>query len=70
MNKKWILVDIGCIECGEESKVVGLFNSKEESERYWDEEYTSKVTKGNSWGRREWSGQHHPHIEEIEVPTQ
>lgn len=29
--KPWLAFDIGCIECGEESKPVGLFDTEEEA---------------------------------------
>lgn len=28
----WIVVDIGCIECGESSSIVGVFSSKERAD--------------------------------------
>ncbi len=35
--KKWIVVNIGCIECGVSSNIVGVFTDKEEAERIADE---------------------------------
>lgn len=31
MKNKWILVNIGCIECGVSSNIVGVFTSKNEA---------------------------------------
>lgn len=27
----WVVMEIGCIECGEESKIVGIFDSQEKA---------------------------------------
>ena len=33
MKKQYILVDIGCIECGMETNIVGIFTNKKFAER-------------------------------------
>lgn len=33
----WVAVDIGCIECGETSAVLGVFSSKEQAQSACDE---------------------------------
>lgn len=38
---KWLAFDIGCIECGEESGVIGLFATKEEAESACDALYAN-----------------------------
>jgi hypothetical protein len=32
MENAWLALDIGCIECGEESAVLGLFATEKEAE--------------------------------------
>jgi hypothetical protein len=77
--KKWILVDIGCIECGEKSRVVGFYDSQAEAEKFWEEKYIQpkrrrRVQVGGQpwelswWGREEWHGEHHSLIEEVTIP--
>ncbi len=51
----FVLVDIGCIECGEDSRVVGLYESALVAESAWHL-YRCETDK---WGRPEWHGQHH-----------
>jgi hypothetical protein len=55
---KYLVFDIGCIECGEESSVVGIYNTQEEAEKA-KEEYFEPDT---DWGKEEWHGQHHIEI--------
>ena len=31
MNKQWLVFNIGCIECGVDSNVVGLYETEEEA---------------------------------------
>lgn len=60
---KFLVFDIGCIECGESSEVVGFYDTRAEAEHV-AEEY-STVTKG--WGRPEWHGQHSVEVFEVEL---
>jgi len=54
---KFLTMDIGCLECGEESEVLGIFNTKEEAE--------AKCAEMEALGWR--GGQHSYQIFEIEV---
>jgi hypothetical protein len=45
---KFILMDIGCIECGESSDLLGVFDSKEEAESIASE-----------WSALGWRGGQH-----------
>lgn len=55
---KWILVAIGCVECGERSKFVGFYDSKAEATLEWNK----IIATGAEY--------HHPLIEKVEVPTE
>ena len=54
MGYKYILVDVGCIECGEPSNIIGTYQFKEHAIAVRD---TYRID-GDSWGRPEWRGQH------------
>lgn len=56
---KWLAFDIGCIECGECSDVIGVFNSEEEAQTACDKEQAEQ--------EKNWSGQHAMEVFEIEV---
>lgn len=56
-------MDIGCLECGEESKVIGLYERIQDAKRV-KAKYTNPSIK---WGRPEWRGQHSIEIFEIEI---
>jgi hypothetical protein len=54
----YVVVDIGCIECGESSAVIGIFTDKETAE---------KVAEDHEKRQKEhWTGQHYFEIFEIE----
>ena len=53
------VVDIGCIECGEGSNVLGVFSSREQAEVVMGE-YKQKQAVN-------WHGQHDFFIQEIEM---
>lgn len=59
--KRWLAFDIGCIECGEESAVVGVFSSPEDA----------KVAAGAASVKQaaDWHGEHHFEVYEIDVPS-
>ena len=62
-SKRYLVMDIGCLECGEDSKIVGVFAEK------WDaglaqENYTDDESR---WGRPEWHGQHSVEIHDIKT---
>ena len=56
--KYYVLVDIGCIECGEESGVLGIFTNKKKAKMV-AKKY-EKIQSDN------WSGQHYFEIFEID----
>lgn len=33
MKTKWLVMNIGCIECGVSSKIVGVFSDKEKADK-------------------------------------
>ena len=57
--KKYILVDIGCIECGESSRIIGVFNNIEKAYVIRD--------KCHDIQRKHWTGQHYFEIFEIDI---
>lgn len=61
--KRYLVMDIGCIECGEPSRVVGLYTSKKEAIKVRDEYASSD----SSWGRPEWGGQHAVEVHDIKT---
>lgn len=54
---KYVVVDIGCIECGEQSAVLGIFTNKKQAE-----EVQKKYREIQS---NNWTGQHYFEIFEI-----
>ena len=54
----YVVVDIGCIECGEPTHVLGIFNNKKEANKILEEHEERQ--------REHWSGQHSFEIFEIE----
>jgi hypothetical protein len=57
--KVYVAVDVGCIECGEDSEVLGAFVSREQAEQ---------VADGARIAQREnWHGQHSFFVQECEV---
>jgi hypothetical protein len=62
----YLVFDIGCIECGEASKPVGLYKTKAEAIAARDE-YRPPNIKG--WGRPEWRGQHAVEVFPIMLPV-
>lgn len=57
MKKLYVAVDIGCIECGEETNVLGIFTDKNKA---WDvlDEHAIRQ-------RENWSGQHYFDVYEV-----
>lgn len=55
----YVAVDVGCIECGENSAVLGVFESKERAEQVAKEHYSRQSD--------HWHGQHS--FEVFEVPA-
>ena len=54
---KYVVVDIGCIECGEQSGVLGIFTNKKEAEKV--------AKKYEEIQTNNWSGQHYFEIFEV-----
>ena len=57
--KYYVLVDIGCLECGEESNVIGIFTDKNKAEQ---EKQDHEVAQDEMW-----YGQHDFEIFEREI---
>lgn len=55
---KYIAVDIGCIECGEESSVLGIFTNKEQA--------LEILKKCEEYQNKHWTGQHDFELFEVE----
>ena len=49
-EQRWLAFDVGCIECGEESAVVGIFSTKEQAE--------AAAQLAREEQKKNWSGQH------------
>ena len=56
---KYLAFDIGCIECGESSAVVGVFETKELALKAAEEAEDKQ--------KESWQGQHSMEVFEIEV---
>lgn len=56
---KYLTFDIGCIECGESSSVVGVYESREEAQAALAERA------GNEHGGYFSGGQHHVEVFEL-----
>lgn len=52
--KVFVVVDVGCIECGESSDVIGVFTVWEDAERAADAAHDHQ--------RNNWTGEHHFHV--------
>jgi len=63
MSKQYLVFDIGCLECGQDSKPVGFYKTREEANKV-AEEYANK---DDDWGRPEWFGQHSVEVFEVEL---
>ena len=55
---KYVVLDIGCIECRETSTILGIFDNKKKAE-----EVKNKYCKIQS---NNWTGQHHFEVIEVE----
>lgn len=55
---KYIAVDIGCIECGENSSVLGIFTNKEQA--------LEILKKCEEYQKEHWEGQHSFELFEVE----
>lgn len=61
---KYALVDVGCIECGESTSLIGVYRTKKAA----DEAFTTYVSKvgANQWGDYFDDGQHVIEVLEVE----
>lgn len=50
MKKLYVAVDVGCIECGEPSAILGVFTNIEKAKQVCDEHQERQAKK--------WGGQH------------
>ena len=57
MKKLYVAVDIGCIECGEQTNVLGIFTDKNKAWDVLDEHATRQM--------ENWSGQHYFDVYEV-----
>ena len=55
----YVLIDIGCIECGEETTVIGVFTDKAKAEKL--------LNKYEKLQAENWHGQHSFQIDEVEI---
>ena len=55
---KYVVVDIGCIECGEPSSVLGIFADKEKAREI--------MKKCEEYQEKNWRGQHYFKIYEVD----
>jgi len=55
--KKYLAFDIGCLECGESSDVVGIFETRKEAE--------AAAEKAHEEQKKNWTGQHSFEVFEI-----
>ena len=58
--KRWLAFDIGCIECGESSRVIGIFKTKAEAE--------AVAAEADGIQAQNWTGEHSFRVFEVEVP--
>lgn len=58
--KMFLAFDIGCIECGEPSNVIGLYPTQEDAEAA-----ITAYTDSTCWGKEGRSGQHLEEVFEI-----
>jgi hypothetical protein len=58
--KRYLAFDVGCIECGEPSTVIGVFKTKAAAR--------AAAGKAGAVQHDNWSGQHSFEVHEIEVP--
>lgn len=55
----YVAVDIGCIECGEPSSVLGIYTDKSEAE--------ATLAQAEEKQKHAWTGQHYFELFEIET---
>jgi len=60
MLKRWLAFDVGCIECGESSAVIGVYGTETEA--------SAAAQVAAEKQQRDWHGQHSMEVFEIDVP--
>ena len=63
MSKRWLVFDIGCIECCQKSQPVGTYDTREEAERAREDYFNDP---DGRWGRKGWFGQHDVEIFDLD----
>lgn len=64
----YISMDIGCIECGEDTTMIGIYKTKEEAKKSWETYADGKPNKyGSKWGDSMWNGAHAHRIFEGDI---
>jgi hypothetical protein len=63
MNKKYLAMDIGCIECGEESAVIGIYDTEEQANKA----IKKYINPRHKWGKEGRTGQHFEEVFEVEL---
>lgn len=58
--KRWLAFDIGCLECGEDSDVIGVFDTEEEA--------LAAAKEARERQEANWSGQHSFRVFDLEAP--
>lgn len=61
--KKYLAMDIGCIECGESSDVIGVYKTLKQAEKAI-EDY---LDPDQEWGKKGRIGQHKEEIFEVDL---
>ncbi len=56
---KYLAFDIGCIECGEKSRVIGVFDTRKKAQNSAD--------KAEKIQRENWEGQHYFEVFELPI---
>lgn len=57
-QKLYVALDVGCIECGESSAVLGIFTDSDEAKQVCDEHYDRQL--------KEWGGEHSFEVHVVE----
>jgi hypothetical protein len=63
MSKRYLAMDIGCIECGEESAIIGMYATREEAEKAINDYLDPDCP----WRKDGRGGQHYEEVFEVNV---
>ncbi len=55
----YVAVDVGCIECGEETRIIGIYAKREDAQ--------SALDKAQIEQKAKWTGEHSFEVHEIEM---